>query len=198
MLMPVSFDQRSHGEKTMIKVIGGEFSGRTLSSVPGRSTRPPLARVRAAVANILQNYIPGAKILDLFAGTGSYSIELLSRGATFATMIDKDRRAVTVMKTNVKNLSLFHRVEIIHGDALKIMPLLERKKIKYRIILAAPPYFTMLDQRSMEFLGTRTLLEPGGIVLLQQHKKESHLERYGKIVLQRSYRYGDTYLSTYS
>lgn len=183
----------------MIKVIGGEFSGRTLSSVPGRSTRPPLARVRAAVANILQNYIPGAKILDLFAGTGSYSIELLSRGAAFATMVDKDQRAVTVMKKNVKNLNLFHRVEIIHGDALKVISLLERKGRKYRIILVAPPYFTMLDQTSMQFLGTRTtLLEPEGIVLLQQHKKENHLERYGKLVLQKSYRYGDTYVSTYS
>ncbi len=60
----------------MLKIIGGYLAGRSILSVPGDNTRPPLARVRESVANILQTRIEEATVLDLFAGTGSYSFEL--------------------------------------------------------------------------------------------------------------------------
>lgn len=181
----------------VIKVIGGEFRGRTLVSVPGESTRPPLARVRAAVANILAGYTEGANVLDLFAGTGSYSIELISRGARSATCIDKNPRAVETIRRNLASLGIEDRVRLITGDATRMIGLLEKSGYRYEIILVAPPYFTELDQKSMELLGNSPLVDPAGIVVLQQHRREKLEEKWGRLSLRKTYSYGDTKISTY-
>ncbi|HHW17511.1 MAG TPA: 16S rRNA (guanine(966)-N(2))-methyltransferase RsmD [Firmicutes bacterium] len=181
----------------MLRIIGGELAGRQIWSVPGEATRPPLARVRGAVANILMEYIPGSKVLDLFAGTGSYSIELLSRGSSFAVMVDNSPKAISVMKRNIDELGLTRRVELIQGDALKVIPLLKSRGETFQIILVAPPYFSGLDQTTMESLGTGTLLDPAGIVVLQQHKKELLQDEYGFLILKKTYSYGDTRISTF-
>ena len=181
----------------MLRVIGGRFRGRRLLSVPGESTRPPLSRVRAAVANILADYVDGARVLDLFTGTGSYSIELLSRGASFATMIDIDGRAVDIAKKNVDSLGIADRVRVIRGDAISVARSLESVDHPYRIILVAPPYFSGLDLRAMEALRTSRLVDLSGIVVLQQHKKEAFSESYGSLRLKRTYLYGETRISTY-
>ncbi|MGI6643549.1 MAG: 16S rRNA (guanine(966)-N(2))-methyltransferase RsmD [Bacillota bacterium] len=183
--------------RKLIKVVGGEFRGRNLVSVPGESTRPPLARVRAAVASILAEYTEGAKILDLFAGTGSYSIELLSRGALSAVCIDKNPRAIEVIKKNVSSLKIGSRVRIMLGDALRLARTLELSREKFRIIINAPPYFEGLDKSAMDILGSSSLLEPGGIVVLQQHKREETLEAYGNLRMNRTYSYGETKITTY-
>ncbi|MGI6661955.1 MAG: 16S rRNA (guanine(966)-N(2))-methyltransferase RsmD [Bacillota bacterium] len=181
----------------MIKVIGGEFRGRSLASVPGESTRPPLARVRAAVANILAGYIEGASVLDLFAGTGSYSIELISRGARSATCIDKNPKAVETVRRNLASLGIEDRVRLITGDATRIVDLLEKSGCRYEIILVAPPYFTELDEKTMEILGRSPLVDPAGIVVLQQHRRERMEEKWGRLSLRKTYSYGDTRISTY-
>lgn len=181
----------------MLKVIGGEFRGRNLASVPGETTRPPLARVRGAVANILAPVTEGARVLDMFAGTGSFSIELLSRGADTATCIDKDPSAVEVIKKNVKTLGLSTRVEVILGDSLLVVRRLEASARQYDIILVAPPYFSGLDVKSMDFLGQSDLIAPGGVVVLQQHKRENHIEQAGNLKRLKFYSYGDTVVSTF-
>jgi 16S rRNA (guanine966-N2)-methyltransferase len=181
----------------VLRVIGGIYRGRMLQSLPGDSTRPPLARVRAAVANIVNDYIPGASILDAFSGTGSYSIELLSRGASSATCIDKNPKAVGVIKKNVSSLKIQDKVKILTGDALRILPTLENKGLKYSIVLIAPPYFTELDQKTMEIVGRSNLVSPNGILVLQQHRKEKYLEVYGNLVVLKTYLYGETRVTTY-
>jgi 16S rRNA (guanine966-N2)-methyltransferase len=180
-----------------IKVIGGQFRGRSLHSVPGESTRPPLARVRGAVANILAGYVDGARVLDLFAGTGSYSIELISRGALSATCIDKNPKAVETIRRNLISLGIESRVRLITGDATRVIGVLEKSEDPYQIILVAPPYFTGLDEETMDLLGRSPLVDPAGIVVLQQHRKERHEENWGSLALNRTYSYGDTRISTY-
>jgi 16S rRNA (guanine966-N2)-methyltransferase len=182
---------------TVIKVIGGEFRGRPLASVPGDSTRPPLARVRGAVANILAGYVEGAGVLDLFAGTGSYAIELISRGARSATCIDKNPKAVETIRRNVASLGIESRVRLITGDATRVIGSLEKSGSRYEIVLVAPPYFTELDRKAMELLGESSLVDPAGIVVLQQHRKERLEEKWGRLSLRKTYSYGDTRISTY-
>ena len=105
----------------MLKIIGGYLAGRTILSVPGENTRPPLARVRESVGNILQTRVVGSKVLDLFAGTGSYSFELLSRGAERAILIDKNPRAVEIIKKNAAKLGLQSQTQVVHADALDMI-----------------------------------------------------------------------------
>lgn len=181
----------------VIKVIGGEFSGRILASVPGESTRPPLAKVRGAVANILAGCIDGARVIDLFSGTGSYSIELLSRGAAHATCIDKNPKAVQIIRKNLSSLGIESRARLIVGDAVRVVKALEKSDSPYDIVLVAPPYFTGLDKGAMDVLSSSPLVDPAGIVVLQQHRKEKHEGSYGRLTLNRTYMYGDTRISTY-
>ncbi|MGI6162687.1 MAG: 16S rRNA (guanine(966)-N(2))-methyltransferase RsmD [Bacillota bacterium] len=181
----------------MLKIIGGYLAGRSILSVPGDNTRPPLARVRESVANILQTRIEEATVLDLFAGTGSYSFELLSRGSASAVMIDKNPKAVDVIKKNVSKLGLESKALVIRADALNTIQQLTVRRQAFDIILVAPPYHTGLDQSAMKMLSSGRLLSPGGIVVLQQARKETFNEEYGTLKLKKTYNYGDTRISTY-
>lgn len=181
----------------MLKIIGGYLSGRNILSVPGEETRPPLARVREAVANILQPRLEEAQVLDLFAGTGSYSFELISRGARNAVLIDKNPKAVEVIKKNVARMGLENQVRVIRGDALKVIDQLAIKGQSFDIIIVAPPYFTGLDALSMRKLSQTGLLAPGGIVVLQQAMEEQLVDAYGVLKSRKTYKYGDTRITTY-
>ncbi len=181
----------------MLKIIGGYLSGRNILSVPGEETRPPLARVREAVANILQPRLEEAQVLDLFAGTGSYSFELISRGARNAVLIDKNPKAVEVIKKNVARMGLENQVRVIRGDALKVIDQLAIKGQSFDIIIVAPPYFTGLDALSMRKLSRTGLLAPGGIVVLQQAMEEQLVDAYGVLKSRKTYKYGDTRITTY-
>jgi 16S rRNA (guanine(966)-N(2))-methyltransferase RsmD len=87
-----------------LKIIGGDYGGRVLRSVKGLGTRPLLGQVREALFNILQEQIPGAVVWDLFAGTGASGIEALSRGAARVLFVEKNGRAIDVLKGNLQML----------------------------------------------------------------------------------------------
>lgn len=181
----------------VLRITGGYLAGRTISSLPGEDTRPPLTRVREAVANILSSYIEEAVVLDLFAGTGSFSFELLSRGARSAVLIDKNPKAVQVLRKNAAKLGVEHLVQVVRADALQVIERFKKIGDRFDVIIVAPPYFTGLDQEAMAGLASGTLLNPGGIVVLQQAKQERFSDKYGVLALKRTYRYGDTRISTY-
>ncbi|MGI6628393.1 MAG: 16S rRNA (guanine(966)-N(2))-methyltransferase RsmD [Bacillota bacterium] len=181
----------------MLKIIGGYLAGRTILSVPGENTRPPLARVRESVGNILQTRVVGSKVLDLFAGTGSYSFELLSRGAERAILIDKNPRAVEIIKKNAAKLGLQSQTQVVHADALDMIKRFMQSRETFDIIIVAPPYFTRLDQAAMKMLSSKNLLGPDGIIVLQQARKERFHNEYGLLKLRKTYNYGDTRISTY-
>ena len=102
-----------------IRVIGGEFGGRKLESVPGFGTRPLLGQVREALFNILAPQIEGALIWDLFAGTGASGIEALSRGARAVVFVEKSGRALRVLRANLELVDPEGElaVEVVRGNA---------------------------------------------------------------------------------
>jgi 16S rRNA (guanine966-N2)-methyltransferase len=102
-----------------MRIIAGEFRGRRLVGPPDRDTRPMLNRVREALFSTLGNQVEGARVLDLFAGTGSLGLEALSRGAKEARFVERDRRAMERLADNVETLDLGDRVRTTRGDALK-------------------------------------------------------------------------------
>ncbi len=101
-----------------MRVIGGELGGRRLEAPAGQGTRPMLDRVREAVAASLAPWIDGARVLDLFAGTGSLGIEMLSRGAAEVIALERDRRAYEALLRNREALGLKERLRALRGDAL--------------------------------------------------------------------------------
>jgi 16S rRNA (guanine966-N2)-methyltransferase len=116
-----------------IRVSGGEFRGRRLQ-VPKRGTRPTTEKVREAIFSMLGD-ISGARVLDLFCGTGALAIEALSRGAGEATLVDTHPRAA---RENVERLGLPDRAEVVRSDAIRYLR--GAGGGSYDLVLCDPPY----------------------------------------------------------
>ncbi len=102
-----------------LRIIGGEFGGRTLKTVRGLGTRPLLGQVREALFNILGDQIEGAFVWDLFSGTGSSGIESLSRGAARVLFVEKNGKAIDILRNNLRSLGdeAFERAVVVRADA---------------------------------------------------------------------------------
>ena len=115
-----------------LRITAGKYRGRKIAT-PGGATHPMGERERLALFNMIVNYIPGARILDAFAGSGALGIEALSRGAVEAIFIEKSAEACRVIRENLQNLDL--AAEVWRGDVKKFTT-----ENKFQLILADPPY----------------------------------------------------------
>lgn len=147
-----------------LRIIGGKLKGRVLKTPKGDTTRPTTSMLREALFNICAGHIGDARFLDLFAGSGAMGLEAISRGALFATCIDRDGKAIQCIKDNVMSLGLEPEVQILKADVVKALPKLMSP---YDVIYIDPPY----DQEALhvlQLLHTHQLLAPGGILFLEQ------------------------------
>jgi 16S rRNA (guanine966-N2)-methyltransferase len=121
----------------LVRIIAGEFKGRRIKTPAGDRTRPTAGRVREAWFSILQAEIPGARVLDLFAGSGALGLEALSRGAVAVDFVEKHGLALEVLRANIATLGVEDRVKIHRTDALRFA---ERVTAPYDVAFADPPY----------------------------------------------------------
>jgi len=122
-----------------MRVVAGTARGRKLQAPPGRDVRPTGDRVREAMFNALGSLgaIDGARVLDLFAGTGALGIEALSRGAASATFVDQDRAAAATVRANLEALGLAAEAEVVQADASRW---LDSNDSEFDLALLDPPY----------------------------------------------------------
>ncbi|MFQ5528890.1 MAG: 16S rRNA (guanine(966)-N(2))-methyltransferase RsmD [Gemmatimonadota bacterium] len=133
-----------------LRVIGGDLGGRRLRSPTGRSTRPTAARVREAWFSALAPHLPGATILDLFAGSGALGIEALSRGAAWARFVESNGAAMKVLRANVVALDIEPRAQLVQGDVFRNVARPTSDGRIFDLALADPPYDTGLARRLVE------------------------------------------------
>ena len=121
-----------------MRIIAGTARGRKLASPPGERTRPLLDRVREALFSILGDRVDGARVLDLYAGTGSIGLEALSRGAASCVFVERDRSALECLSANVAALGFGERSRIVRG---RVEEQLERPpEERYELVFFDPPY----------------------------------------------------------
>ena len=105
-----------------MRVIAGEARGRRLEALPGTEiTRPTMDQVKEAMFSIVQFDLPGARVLDLYAGSGQLGIEALSRGAARCVFLDENREAVNIVMKNCKNCGVFDRSRVNIGEAARYL-----------------------------------------------------------------------------
>ena len=123
---------------SVVRVVAGDLRGRRIESPTGDATRPTTDKVREAVFNALGSLdlVDGARVLDLFAGTGAMGIEALSRGAAHCTFVESDRRALEVLRNNLRTLGLEQRSTVVSGDATSRMVSAHAAGL----VIADPPY----------------------------------------------------------
>lgn len=178
-----------------MRVISGEAKGRRLFSVPGETTRPITDRVKEALFDILAGRVPGARFLDLFAGTGGVGIEALSRGAQEALFVERDERALATLRRNLITTQLASRAQVIRRDVFKFIA--NYRGEPFDIIYVAPPQYQGLWAKALQALDQSPLLAPGTLVIAQIHPKEYEPLELRQLALSDQRRYGSTLLCFY-
>jgi 16S rRNA (guanine(966)-N(2))-methyltransferase RsmD len=178
-----------------MRVIAGSAKGRRLFAVPGQSTRPITDRVKEALFNILADAVVDARFLDLFAGTGSVGIEALSRGASHATFVDCDRRAIATVRRNLEITHLADYATVLQRDAFRFAH--EYASVPFDLIHVAPPQYQGLWSRTLHALEGSPLLVPGTLVVVQIYPKEFESLDLAHLVLSDQRTYGSTMLCFY-
>jgi 16S rRNA (guanine(966)-N(2))-methyltransferase RsmD len=177
-----------------VRVIAGEFKGRRLVAPRGHATRPTADQVRLALMDALAPWLPGARVLDLFAGSGGVGIEALSRGAAHATFVERDPRALRALRTNVTSLGLARRASVVRGDALRALDALGRAGARFAVIFLDPPYQDPVDP-VMDRIARAGLLEAGGVAVAQHLTKQPVRPAFGPLTATRTRRFGETTLT---
>jgi 16S rRNA (guanine966-N2)-methyltransferase len=122
----------------LLRIIAGEFRGRRLKTPAGRAVRPTGDRVKEAWFSILQQSIPGARVLDLFAGSGALGFEALSRGAVSVDFVESHKASLAAIRDNAATLNAKARVTIHRSDAMRFAARLQPGG--YDVAFADPPY----------------------------------------------------------
>ena len=147
----------------------GSARGCTFDAPQGRDTRPTLDRVRENVFNILQMKVRGAKVLDLFSGSGAMAFEAVSRGAAEAVLVDMDRAANAVQRRNAEKLRMQDRCRILHCDWQQAVRQLSAQGESFGVIFLDPPY-AMHDMKPvMDAL--HPLMDADSVILLEHETK---------------------------
>jgi 16S rRNA (guanine966-N2)-methyltransferase len=172
-----------------VRVVAGRLGGRRLRAPRGRDTRPTSDRVREALFAML-GPLEGLRVLDLFAGSGALAIEALSRGAASATLVERDARAVEVIRANLAALELSsEQARVVHRPARVAMRDASARGDAYDLVLLDPPY------RDAPALGRElsqalpAVLAPDARVVAESDRR-APLELGLPVVVER--RYGDT------
>ncbi|MCQ3932277.1 MAG: 16S rRNA (guanine(966)-N(2))-methyltransferase RsmD [Chloroflexi bacterium] len=175
------------------RVIAGIAKGRKLKMVPGEGTRPIMDRVKEALFSILGGNVPEASILDLFAGTGAVGIEALSRGASFARFIDRDKAAIRTVQENLETCRFTDKADVLHTDALLY---LERENpTPFEIVYIAPPQYKEIWKEALQKLDAHPQhLAPDALVIVQIDPKEREDLPLQNLTLYDERRYASTLL----
>lgn len=169
-----------------MRLTGGEWGGRRLAAPPGRVTRPTADRVREAWMNIVAPKLPGARVLDLFAGSGSLGLEALSRGAEHVVFVERSATVLAVLRNNVRMLDAADRCTVVRADALRYAA--SRDALEFDVAFADPPYRLGWATQLVEAFAARPFSRLLGI----EHERGADLTAQEG---SRSRRYGDTCLS---
>ena len=179
-----------------LRVIAGVAKGRKLKLVAGTTTRPISDRVKESLFDILGSDIEATAVLDLFAGTGSVGIEALSRGAAEAVFVESDRRAVEVIRENLRLTGLAAQGRVVRTDVFIYLRNTPPQSFGY--IHIAPPQYHELWIRTLHFLEARPeWLLPEGVAVVQIHPGEYQPLELHHLELVDQRRYGSTMLCFY-
>ena len=174
----------------MTRIIAGGLGGRKIA-VPKTGARPTTDRVREAIFSRLDHTdaLRGARVLDLYAGSGALGIEALSRGAAEATFVESATSAVRIVQANVKELGLAPRTTVVRE---RVVPFLERSSKTFTLVLLDPPYDISDDDVIATLAALVPLLEEGASVVLEVSTRKRLPQWPHGLELVQSKAYGET------
>ena len=173
-----------------MRIIGGEYRSRILADIQGDNVRPTSDRAREALFNILSLHVRGARVLDLFAGSGALGLESLSRGAKEATFNDVSKDSVAIVKKNVATLKVGERANVFQLDYAAFLAAVREP---FDLIFIDPPYRFDYGLNALQMIAQKRILSENGIAVYERDRpfteEVSGLEKYDER------KYGKAYLT---
>ena len=164
-----------------MRIITGSARGAKLKAPKGQNTRPTADRIKESLFNILGSFIYDKNVLDLFSGTGSLSLEALSRGANHAIMVDCSLDSISTIKFNATHTKLIATIKKLH-----------LKQTKFDIIFCDPPYHQDLCLKVLQMLHEYPLLTEDGIIIMEHAIEDKLPSDFHQYTLLRNQKYGST------
>ena len=155
-----------------MRIISGDLKGKKIRSIKGTKTRPTSDRLRESIFNIIAFNVQHTRILDLFAGTGAFAIEALSRGDRFAVFIDISKSAVSAIRENIKSCNLDDRVKVIKWDITKNLTCVEHSKPAFDLVFMDPPYDKNFLKPTLLNLHLSRCMKKGCLIIVEHSLHE--------------------------
>jgi 16S rRNA (guanine966-N2)-methyltransferase len=176
-----------------VRIIAGSRKGHKLSAPPGLDTRPTSDRVRENVFNLI-GPVDGARVLDLFAGSGALGIEALSRGAASAVFVEHDPEALRTIARNLDRLRLTG-ARVVRGDVLRTIAQEAARGAKYDLVLVDPPYGMLIEIQPRLARHLPPLLAPDGLLVVET---DARTEPELPLPVRTSRKYGQTRITLFA
>ena len=176
-----------------MRIIAGKFGGRRLSSFQAEHLRPTTDRIKESIFNSLAAEIEGARVLDLYAGTGNLGLEALSRGARQVVAIESSRKSIQIIRKNLALLQIEQNYELLERDVFRFTK--DFIGEAFDLIFIDPPFTQKLADASMSAVAASRLFAPHTRIVIESSKHESLLSQYLSLQCYRQKDYGDKKLS---
>ena len=177
-----------------MRVITGKARGVQLKTPEGMLTRPTADRVKEALFSIIHFDVPGARVLDLFGGTGQLGIEALSRGAKRAVFVDAREDACKIIRENLRRTRLEAQASVVRSD---YMEYLRRCRERFEIVILDPPYAEAFLENALKCITEIDILQTGGIIITERPLGKELPCEFDGFTRSKDYKYGKTLLTLY-
>ena len=177
-----------------MRIVSGKYKGRILTSFTADHIRPTMDRVKETLFNKWMHEVDGAKVLDLFSGTGSLGLEALSRGAQHVDFVDLNLKSIQILKKNIELLKI-PRTELMVVQRDVILFLKKYHGEPYNLIMIDPPFTEKMAHDVMTALDTSACFDDNTLIAIESIKQERMDEEYTQLIRYDFKDYGDKYLS---
>lgn len=177
-----------------MKIISGEFKGRTIKGFDIEGTRPTMDRVKESLFGTIQNYVPDATVLDLFAGTGNLGFEALSNRADYCYFNDINIKCVKYIDSVIKELNLSDKSRILNMNYKQALKFFVSNNITFDLIFLDPPYKMDILNEIIDFIHENKLIKDNGLIICEVDNLYLDNNYYSKI---KEKKYGSKYIVIY-
>ena len=181
-----------------MKILTGYLKGRALPFVPSADLRPTTDKVRKAMFDVLQDFIPGKRALDLYSGTGAMGLEALSQGAAFVCFVERNAARVRNIESALKRWKLEESSEVMRLDVLHALTRLGLGKESFDLVFIDPPYKENNGAETLNALDEAGIVADGGFVVVECGKREELPEKTKRFSVIRDKRYGQSRVVIYA
>ncbi|HEU6917041.1 TPA: 16S rRNA (guanine(966)-N(2))-methyltransferase RsmD [Streptococcus pneumoniae] len=177
-----------------MKIVSGIYGGRPLKTLEGKTTRPTSDKVRGAIFNMIGPYFEGGRVLDLYAGSGGLSIEAVSRGMSNAVLVERGRKAQTIVAENIQMTKEIGKFQLLKMDAERA---LERVSGEFDLVFLDPPYTKEQIVADIEKMAERELFSEDVMVVCETDKAVELPEEIACLSIWKEKIYGISKVTVY-